>query len=141
MDQKDSCCRRKLIAESEALLQELWAESSFCLIERSDKVVRISRQFFDVIDSIEFTSDKICFFGAINDETDHRAPNSLPFLSTCLILLASNVEDQIDARFEAIERFVKRHFKNSLHFLNCLMSNDDRLFYCLLSLMKLSKKM
>lgn len=52
----DSCCRRRIIIEVDLLLQELWSEHNFCQIEKTNEITRISRLFFEALDTIDFTS-------------------------------------------------------------------------------------
>lgn len=51
----DSCCRRQFLVEVESALKELWEEDNFSQIQKNE-LNQISKCFFEVFDSIKFTS-------------------------------------------------------------------------------------
>lgn len=87
--------------------------------------------------------EKVWFCGTVVDGQDHQAENLLPYLSICLILLASDpsLEDQFETAFGVLFKLTKSLFKDQIQIVNALMDNDERLFFVLTSLMRLSKKM
>ncbi|KAI6227289.1 hypothetical protein M3Y99_01264800 [Aphelenchoides fujianensis] len=144
---EDSCCRRLRILECEQAIQRLWEEGGFSRLSPSvlsdnPETLSMAASLLPLMETIQFSSEKIWLGGTTSDGRDHSGENSLPFFSACLMLLAAGVDEAEREQEEATKwgLQMERRCNGRAELLNFLMENDERLLHFLTALFELLKR-